>query len=405
MTYRSIHLFSLAMLLIWSLATSQQNQSNTGTYQLLTTPKQFESGTPIVLKFTSNTKNKPDLYCSNSYGSLLITPLLVNDTLQYKIPATIYRKSGIVTWKLLTEANAYSGCFHIAPKVNPVKVESYIGPPSIEAGTIDYSMVVVIPTDANDNPLKDSTLVTIKRQFLDTQKLIPVYTSNLFAYKIIYSEINTGRILISSESKSVNSKEFTVDVVPAIPTNFTISYERNHDYADNNQFTTFMTSQIRDRYNNIVSDATFVDFFITDTNGNRLKATGLTVNGVAKAKMIHPSQESSWQAKAFIEGMAESNTIALSFKQVVKDYNIIFSENNRLITVGPLQSFMKQIIPDGFQIKLSIYNGDTVETFIENTYEGLVRFKLNKDQFPNGNYNFKFESAGIEKTFQDINVW
>lgn len=405
MMHKYTYLFFLVVMLSLSFTVSQQNSPNKDVIQLLTTQKVFESGTAIVLKFASTIKQKPNLYCSNSYGSVLIAPSSTNKTLHYKIPKTLYRKSGIVTWKLLIKKTQVSGSFYITPKEETARIESYIGPPTIEAGKTDYSMLVVIPTDANDNPLKDSTQVNIKCQFLAARNISPIFTSNLFAYKNIYSEVKIGRILISSESHNVNSKEYDVNVLPAIPTNFNISYTRNHDFADNNQFTTFSTSIIRDKYNNTVSDGTFVDFFITTIKGNRLKAAGVTVNGIAKAKMIHPDQDETWRVKAFVEGMAESNTIVLTFNQVIKNFDVTFSKNNRIITVGPLQSFMSQIIPDGFQVKLSIYHDDIIETFIESTFEGFVRFNLNKDQFPNNPYSFKIETAGIEKSFQTITVW
>ena len=62
--------------------------------------------------------------------------------------------------------------------------------------------------------------------------------------------------------KKKTLKKFDVNIMPSIPTNFTISTHRNHTYADGNQITTFSTSIIKDTLGNTVSDGTYVEFYI-----------------------------------------------------------------------------------------------------------------------------------------------
>ena len=213
-------------------------------------------------------------------------------------------------------------------------------------------------------------------------------------------------MLVSSESSGVNSKEFTINVWAAIPTDFTISAKRPHNYADGNQITTFYTSVIKDKHNNVVSDGTFITFFITNEKGNVLKTTGTTIDGVAQSKMIHPDFEDTWSIKAFVDGMAESNTIALNYKRVIEDFKVAFSGKNRTITVGPLQSFMQQMIPDGLQVKLQIYkNGSLIDTITKTSFNGYANFNLKQAVFENATYNFSIETAGINKTFNDKKLW
>ena len=215
-----------------------------GDIQLLTKETTFEAGQSIILKFSNNTDQTPSLYVSNSYGSTIIKPNIESGTINYQIPQSLCNKTGIVNWKLLANS-LLSGTFNIISKQKPIALETYLGPPSIQAGGSDYSMLVVIPTDTYDNPLADSTKVIVKYQFLNNQRNEEVLIKNRIAYKNIYSETKTGRILVSSECIGLNSKEYTVNVMPAIPTGFVISYQRNHDYADGNQITTFSTSIIK----------------------------------------------------------------------------------------------------------------------------------------------------------------
>ena len=216
-------------------------------------------------------------------------------------------------------------------------------------------MLVVIPTDNLDNPVPTNTLVEAKHQFLASEETNSIFTKNLIAYRNIYSKKQRGRILVSSESLGINSKEFTINVFAAIPADFIISAKSPHNYADGNQITTFSTSVIKDKHDNIVNDGTFVTFFITNKKGNVLKTTGTTIEGVANSKIIHPDFEDNWSVKAYVDGMAESNTITVNYKRVIEDFNVAFLEKNRKIKVGPLQSFMKQMIPDGLQVRLQIF--------------------------------------------------
>ncbi|WBX75102.1 hypothetical protein PG911_10575 [Tenacibaculum ovolyticum] len=213
-------------------------------------------------------------------------------------------------------------------------------------------------------------------------------------------------MLISSECLDENSKEYTVIVYPANPTNFKISAKRHHSYADGNQITNFSTSAVKDEYSNIVSDGTFVNFFIRNKKGNILKTSGTTIKGIATAKMIHPDYETTWKVKAYVEGMAESNTISVNYKQVIEDFKVDFSNDNRLITVGPLQSFMQQMVPDGLVVSLFVYKNDVlINSEIKTSYNGFVNFNLNTAAYKKDTYTLKIVSAGLKKEFKKITLW
>ena len=395
------YLFVFGFVLLTSFTFLQNKEDN---IKLLTTQTDFKVGSSVILKFSSST-TKSVLYCSNSYGSTLVNPIFEDDMLQYHIQQHMSNKIGVINWQLINNTQTLSGQINMKPKAEVSTMETYIGPPSIEAGETDYSMVVVIPTDSLDNPIPDNSLIQVKHQFLDSEQTDEVITKNLIAYKNIYSYKESGRILVSSSAMNTNSKEFTIDVTSAIPTNFNIAYSRPHQYADGNQITAFNTSIIKDKQNNVVSDATYVLFLIEDDKGNILRTSGTTINGVASAKMIHPDKASNWTVKAFVEGMAESNVISLNYKQVVEDFTVNFSEDGRTITVGPIKSFMQQLIPDGLQVKLKVYANETLlESEIKTSYNGFVTFKLKPETINKGTYNIVLETAGIKKS-NTQNIW
>lgn len=357
-----------------------------------------KAGEPVALEFSGLNKNTM-LFCSNSYGATV----LKHEFNTFTLPEFLVKKSGILNWKLTQNDSVLSGQIAIKPLSNISTLESYLGPPSIIAGKTDFTMLVVIPTDGYDNPLADDTTVTVNHQFSNAFETSDVKIKHGFSYKNISSKTRTGRILINSKCKDLNSKEFDVNVMPAIPANFTISSERIHEYADGNQITTLKTSVIKDIYNNIIADGTYVVFHITNKKGYLSKAYGAAINGVATAKMLHPQKEESWSVKAYIDGMANSNTISLNYKQAILDFDIVFSEDNREIKVGPLQSFMKQRIPDGLEVELKITNSTSqLLSVVRESRNGFVTFYLNKAVCPKGDYNIDIETAGIVKSFKTI---
>lgn len=405
MLLKRTYIFVLGLILLSSFAIVQHNDA-TNPIQLVTTQTDYNVGKPIVLKFTASEGEKPLLYCSNSYGSTLVSAIAEEGTLQYIIPENIIKKIGVVNWIVLDKNKSAAGQFNIIPKAEVATMETYIGPPSIEAGGTDYTMLVVIPTDSLDNPVPTNTKVNARFQFLASEENDDIFTNNLIAWRNINSKRESGRMLVSSESLGINSKEFTINVWAAIPTDFKISAKRPHIYADGNQVTTFNTSVIKDKQDNVVSDGTFVTFFITNDHGNILKTTGTTINGVAHSKIIHPDFKDNWSIKAYVDGMAESDTIALSYQSVIEDFDVAFANKNREILVGPLQSFMEQMIPDGLHVKLLIYKDNVlIDTIIKTSFNGYVTFNLKPAVYQNDTYRFSVETAGINKTFNNKKLW
>ncbi|MBF4984566.1 Ig-like domain-containing protein, partial [Nonlabens mediterrranea] len=235
---------------------------------------------------------------------------------------------------------------------------------------------------------------------LESQNISKV--KNLIAHDYIYSSTAIGPILLAANSGNKFSKEFIVDVKAGLPVDFTLSRKLNHSYADGNQLATFSTSILKDSYGNTVSDGTLVVFYITTSSGVILQTTGTTIKGIATASMIHPEKADSWSVTAAVTGMASSNTINLEFQQVFDDYEIQLLEGNRSIIVGPLKSFMGQIIPDGVTVELKIVGQAIEETYLKQSYNGKVRFELNPDLIPKGNYDLNFTAGGITKTFKKV---
>ncbi|WP_111707430.1 hypothetical protein [Lutibacter citreus] len=398
-------LFIVVLFLVLTSSYAQIAQAENN-YKLITTTKNFIAGTNVSISFTSNnTLNSPSLYIKSAYSRTLLSPIIKNN-ITFNIPDVFSKKAGIINWSLILNGEIIAKNYiEIIPNV-PTKnlVETYLGPRSIQAGNRDYTMLVIIPTDKFDNPLPQNSAVKSHVQFLDNIEYTELKTNNLIAWQNITSREKSGALHISSSSNNTTTNELTTVIFPSNPINFLIHANSSHNFADGNELTELITSEIKDEFGNIISDGTLVEFNIRNSKNIVLKTRSSTLNGIAKAKILHPDHKDLWRIKGYVNGLAESNTIQLAFKAIIDDFDVTFSEENRKITVGPLLSFMDQLIPDGALVKLHIYSKNKlVETKSSTSFKGFVKFYISSEFYKEDSYSFKIKALGVSKNIDQIN--
>lgn len=361
------------------------------------------AGASVRLSFTGiDSDTGASVYISNAYGTTVLPLKKEQGRVQCIIPQNFTRKAGPLHWKIMQNKEVMlANSFTILPdnRISP-HVETYFGPRSITVGEHDFSMLVAIPTDSFDNSLLAGTPVTIKSEFENKVESTEARTADFIAWKNIYAKKTVGRILVSASCLGTDTKELTTILFPANAETFEITYQRNHSYADGNQIISFQTDILKDRYGNVVSDGTLVTFLIANSNRGHLKTTGLSIGGIAKASLLHPAEKEQWEVTAFVTGAAKSNTISVAFEQAISDFEVSFSEGRRTVTVGPVKSFMNQIVPDGIAVILSIYDSDGkhLDTKKKTTKKGMCLFKLPSEYFKNGSHRLDVRAAGMLKT-------
>ncbi|SIQ42341.1 hypothetical protein [Maribacter ulvicola] len=373
--------------------------------ELISQVKNTIAGDAITFFFKTDAPNETyKLQIKNAYGSVLLKPNTnERENIEFNIPENFTRIAGPFHWKLVLKSEILEeGTHQIATNAQKATyVESYFGPRSITAGRNDFSMLTISPTDAYDNPLNNGTEITVKYQFLENIDELQITTDNFIAWYNVASTLKSGRILVTSECNGTTSKELATIVYPANAVNFSISASSAHTFADGNQIVTFVSDIIKDEYGNTVTNGTLVTFVIKNERNQYLYTVGTTINGVAEAKTLHPDQATTWEVQAFITGAAESNITTFKFKSAVKDYAVHFSKGNRNIDVGPFESFMKQLIPDGLLLQLDIYdaNGEFIDTKKTTSKNGVSTIFLGEHFLEDGDYTLKLTAAGITKEF------
>lgn len=372
-------------------------------YKLLTIQKEYIAGANISIDFqTTSATEETFLWVSNAFGSVILTPKTEKDGISFELPNIIIEKAGSFTWRLVAKnQNQQEGEIVILPnKKEAIQITSYLGPRSISAGGTDFSMLIVTPTDRFDNPLLDSTTITSAYQFNDVIDKQELSVKNLIAWQHIYSPNQSGRILITASHQEYNSQEQTAVIYPALPKDFKITYQRNHEYADGNQIIRFSTTTIKDTFGNVITDGTMVSFLIVNSRGMQLKTLGTTINGVATAEILHPDQAETWNITAYITGAAKSETVSVIFNAAIKDYNLVWSETNSILAITNITSFMGQWAPDGITARLKVFDSNDILVATEKatTRLGKASFELPKDFYKNGSYKVIVTVAGIAKT-------
>jgi hypothetical protein len=319
--------------------------------------------------------------------------------MNFVIPREIAQKSGDLDLRLIYGKRLLDfATITITPRTtSEIQMENYLGPPSMIAGNKDFSMMVAMPTDEFDNLLPDSTVVTMREQIGETSRSKDLYIVNGYVWKNIYATDNVDKVFVSAECLGVNSKEMETEILPSIPVDFSIYAIRTHSYADGNQITSLSTSIIKDVFGNIIADGTMVTFTIITSEGNTLRTSGSILNGVAEGQILHPDHPISWEIKGVISGIAESEPIAIEFESITRDLKVYFSEDDKKLIVGPITSYMNQLVPDGTEV--SLYTGDRF-IILKSSFNGMVDFDLRQHEFESGENEITVNALGLSKTLK-----
>ena len=397
----AIILMSIGLVSFYTI--QKETKIYNGTFELEHIEDSTVSTTEQILHF--KTYDDPGeasvhLILSGTYGSIVLTPKVVDITPVFVIPSTFTQYAGNVAYNLVqNEQTIQKGSFKLLPDTkNLGAVETYLGPRSIVANVRDYTMLVSIPTDTLDNMLPDSTQVALKTQFKTT---IITTTHNLksgFAWKRVFSPLKIGRLSTGSTLGNRSSKELIADIFPDTAQDFSITVDRNHTYADGNEIITFKTTQIKDAHDNIMTDGTVVTFYMKDTSGAYWQTNASTVNGYAFAKALHPQSPTTWEVTAAITGIAHSQKLMQQFIAIIETIPVTIFKD-RQIVIGPLTSYLGQLVQEGISVSLEI-EGNTYQALTRN---GKAQFLLKEEDYPAGSYMIKIETLGLDTT-QNITV-
>ena len=366
------------------------------------------AGTDISLRLASIAEKEIQfvqhqirIHFSSSLGStsLALSPSAISEGIH--IPKHLSQASGWLSYALYRDQQLLDkGGFYIAPESIAISpIESYVGPPVVVAGGEDFSMMVAVPTDRWDNMIPNETEIVISEMFQGDLQTHNEVISNRIAWKRVFSPNLSGKINLAATMGSVATKQKTVEVKSQVAEAFSIEVSKIHVYADGNEMLTLKTSPITDRFGNLLTDGTSVQFKVTTSDQMIATSSGATINGIAQTKFLHPEAPSQWTIQGFVQGMAESEQFELEFKSVIDGFQVNLTEAPTQIIAEPLRNYMGQLVPDGVQGILKFDDVAYPETIVESE-NGRIIFEIDPSEFEAGVYTGQITVLGTTESFK-----
>ena len=364
----------LSILLVGCYSTEKQSVIKYSPVSIIA-PSQSTVGQSLILTAISN-GNVPELLLSHGLGVTVVQPTLIDSTTsQYIIPSALTQMSGVMQWNVLNGKKEESGIIFIKPESEVADIEVYIGPTTLQAGRPKTAMTTAMVYDQYDNLIPSHpTILNTTSTNGDIKK-----DKSITDYGLVYHYHNaptkTGNLTVALNTGSNTTSEYTYRVNANQPTRFNMEENRQHGYADGTSICIIESNILKDRYGNVVEDGTIVNFTITNNNVIS-QAQGMTIDGKATAQFLHPDSPCTWQVIGRT-GNAESKPLTIAFAAAINNLPSSISPEY-LLTIGPIQSYMSQLIPDGYPLTIEIKNSNS--TLINRriyTLDGIATLDLN----------------------------
>lgn len=259
-------------------------------------------------------------------------------------------------------------------------------------------MAVVTPRDALANPVAEKTAVTFAVQHPTAptnapatgQESITAYTQNLLAWARIYSRNLAGPMRIAATADFGHSPERMVLATPGLPQPFQLFADKVAVPADGRQLVRISSSQISDRFGNVLLDGTSVTLLATLSNQERRSLPAATIDGRIYTTIQAPSQPGAMILQGWLAGVASAPlTIAFTPGPAVQPIRLVTQKtaDGLQVIAGPLLGELGQFIPDGAEVTFTITNpaGQTT-TIIALTEYGYAQILLRRSELLAGDY-------------------
>jgi len=296
--------------------------------------------------------------------------------LRFAIPASHTHLAGRRSIDLLYKTQSIGkGQLNIHPKKAINKVDSYTGPKTLFVDDNDGAMIVSIPHDEYGNTLDDDSKVSYTSTFNNKNSTTETQDiDHLITYKKTSAGKEKGKHLVGTQSEQAYSSEQEIIIESIMPARFTIEVVSHFPVADGRQFVHIKTKPIKDKYGNLVSDGTTVNFVVRSKDGLHNLYQSFAVSGIANVYIENPSLATQWEVLASLYGSVESNIVVLDFKKYVNDFTVHRTATPSTYQLGPVFGNLEQLVPDGTPVTVNAKNKVFSKTiFLE---KGEATFKI-----------------------------
>ncbi len=337
----------------------------------ISAPDSVLAGEPYAVEVRSSVGELASLAVDAGYGPVVLEQQLIDGVASFEVPEGAVAGSGVV--RLDTRVGSVRAQTTIdvlpGPSVNPLAL--FLGPRTVLADGVDYSMVVAVPVDRLGNPTADGTEVsfTINRPSSSSSDEA-VLTSGLLAYLRIVGGTTAGRTTVAGSVDAIDGPEQSFLQVAGLTAGFELSVVSELPSADGSTLFEVETGHLVDRFDNQLPDGTLVSLDLELSTGGSRRLWSSTIDGKAIFVIEAPPAPVAMSLVALASG-GVSEELLLRFEPAVARLMVKATEQvdadepTWLIEIGPVVSNRGAYVADGTPADVTI-DGVTTTVRLEN---------------------------------------
>ena len=319
-------------------------------------PEQVDAGTDVTVVIAADVADGTPVQLGvfAPLDSAMLTTPIEQGSARFTIEAQTVRHAGL--YRLVAQIDSGVSETHelrvtALGAVNPVV--PFVGPRTIIADGSDITMTVVTPMDQFGNPVADDTAVDIAvgrpggESSVITQRI-----DRALAAIIIEATTEAGRVTVSASTGSTDGPSTVVDQVAGSPAPFTVTVDTRDTLADGFALHQIQTSELTDRFGNVLPDGVSAVFVIEDDSGTSF-LQAVVQGGVARTMLEAPNAPGTTVVLARVSGI-ESPPVSVDFAPAIASLAASRSTNGGrvVLSVGPVVSERGGYVADGTMVTI-----------------------------------------------------
>ncbi len=300
----------------------------------LEVPAEIDAGTIVSVQVSSEDAfGEAHVHVANGFGRMSFVVAIANGTGRVDLPAALTQQAGAVS----VMAGDLRETLTIAPGEADEVIAPLVGPRTIVADGNDVTLAVVLPVDRYGNQVANGTPVAIEwhqpapgaePDVVTNVDLVTVdgMVSALLPSGRVAGPTTIRTVASAPNGTTVNAAAVRIDEVPGTVASISLNVAEPVGTADGRSLVEIETTELTDRYGNVLADGTLGQFVFDGPSGEGI-VPGTVQNGIVRIELVAPDMPGTLTGHLELHGKA-SNTVAIEYASAIGHFDA------HLTTVG-----------------------------------------------------------------------